>query len=155
MLRMLVLLSGFIGILACKNDKNASNTGGGVGIGKVTVLTDRKLENRTLVPHFQFGDAPANANEKLLKKIFGDSNVARKKAATIIFQDSPQQINVVWQAAKPFQCIEKVWINEPNSVWRLRNGARVGDDVNHFLSENGVSIDTFQQRISKIIVQMN
>ncbi len=34
MLRMLVLLSGFIGILACKNDKNASNTGGGPELQK-------------------------------------------------------------------------------------------------------------------------
>ncbi|MFM2268234.1 MAG: hypothetical protein RL757_1675 [Bacteroidota bacterium] len=155
MLRILILLLAFMGILACKDDKNASNTGGGVGIGKVTALTDRKLENRTIVPHFQFGDAPVNADEKLLKKIFGDSNIVRKNGESIIFKDSPQQMNVIWQAAQPFQRIEKVWTNQPNSAWRLRNGARVGDDVQLFLPENGVSIDTAQQRIIKIIVQMN
>jgi hypothetical protein len=155
MLRNLMFFITFTAFFACKNDKNAANTGGGVGVGKVTALTERKIENRTLVPNVQFGNAPANVDEYLLKKIFGDSNVTRKKSETVVFENSPQEITVIWQKNKTFRRVEKVCITQQNSIWKLRNGSCVGDDVEHFLPEDGVSIDTSQQKIVKISVQMN
>lgn len=124
---------------ASKNSINSIDT-----TTKVEAITDRPLQNFTIVPFQQVGNIVGSMSETDLKQLLGDSNVVRINRGavqTVVFPNTPNELEIAWKKGEKFKKISTIIIRKGN--WRTPEGIGIGTTKKELEALNGQPITLF------------
>ncbi len=141
-----------ISLLSLVAFSNCKNTEGGTAANKnvvdsttqVTAITDRPVQNFTVVPFQQVGNITAGMTETDVKKVYGDSNVVRVNRGvvqTVVFPNSDKELEIVWKKDAKFKKINSIIIRKGN--WRTPDGIGLGATKKELEAINGKPVTLF------------
>jgi hypothetical protein len=142
----------FLTLLSFYDCKNASNTEGSHSASQnavdsstqVTAITSRPVQNFTVVPFQQVGNITAAMTETDLKQLYGDSNVVRVNRGmvqTVVFPNSPNELEIAWKKEQKFKKINHIVIRKGN--WRTPEGIGLGATKKELEAINGKAVTLF------------
>jgi hypothetical protein len=111
---------------------------------QVNALTTRPVQNFTVVPFQQVGTITARMTEMDLKQLYGDSNVVRVNRGmvqTVVFPNSPNELEIAWEKDAKFKKINYISIRKGN--WRTPEGIGIGATKKQLESINGKAVTLF------------
>lgn len=111
---------------------------------QVNALTTRPVQNFTVVPYQQVGTITASMTENDLKQLYGDSNVVRVNRGmvqTVVFPNSPNELEIAWEKDAKFKKINYISIRKGN--WRTPEGIGIGATKKQLESINGKAVMLF------------
>jgi hypothetical protein len=111
---------------------------------QVTALTTRPVQNFTVVPYQQVGTITASMTEIDLKQLYGDSNVIRVNRGmvqTVVFPNSPNELEIAWKKDAKFKKINYIIIHKGN--WRTPEGIGIGATKKVLETINGKAVTLF------------
>jgi hypothetical protein len=111
---------------------------------QVKPITTRPVQNFTVVPYQQVGTITARMTEKDLKLLYGDSNVVRVNRGmvqTVVFPNSPNELEIAWKKNAKFKKINYISIRKGN--WRTPEGIGIGATKKQLESINGKAVTLF------------
>jgi hypothetical protein len=137
------------------NCKNTPNRGGANSATQNVVTTDstttqvnpittRPVQNFTVVPYQQVGTITAGMTETGLKQLYGDSNVVRVNRGmvqTVVFPNSPNELEIAWKKDAKFKKINYIIIHKGN--WRTPEGIGIGATKKVLETINGKGVTLF------------
>ncbi len=141
-----------IALLACLSFFSCQNTEGGNSTTKnvvdsttrVQAITDRPVQNFTVVPFQQVGNITAGMTETDLKQLLGDSNVVRINRGavqTVVFPNSPNELEIAWKKGEKFNKIGSIIIRK--GAWRTPEGIGIGTTKKELEAINGKVVTLF------------
>ena len=154
-----IKIACFLSIITFYNCKNTPNTEGSNSATQnamdttsqtldtttqVHALTTRPIQNFTVVPFQQVGTITASMTEKDLKQLYGDSNVMRVNRGmvqTVVFPNSPNEVEIAWKKDAKFRKINYIIIRKGN--WRTPEGIGIGATKKQLESINGKAVTLF------------
>jgi hypothetical protein len=151
--RNLIKISGFIfTILSFINCKNTPNTEGSQSAAQnavdtssqVTEITNRPVQNYTVVPFQQVGAITSAMSEADIKQLYGDSNVVRVNRGvvqTVVFPNSDKELEIAWKKDAKFKKIGSIIIRK--GKWRTPEGIGLGATKKELEAINGKAVTLF------------
>jgi hypothetical protein len=152
-----LILLAFL-LFSCKNtpnnQQNTTTTEGGQttqnvlppatpDVAQVTPVTDKAIQNFTILPYQQVGSITAATTEGGLKTLFGEQNVVRDNRGdvqTVIFKGTANELQIAWKAGAAFKKIESVIIMGKGAKWRTPEGIGIGSNLKELEAANGKSV---------------
>jgi hypothetical protein len=146
-------ISGLIlAIISFNNCKNAPNTEGSQSATqnavdsstRVTEITNRPVQNYTVVPFQQVGSITPAMSETDIKQLYGDSNVVRVNRGmvqTVVFPNSDKELEIVWKKDAKFKKIGNIILRKGN--WRTPEGIGLGATKKELEAINGKAVTLF------------
>ena len=110
----------------------------------VQALTDRPVQNFTVVPFQQVGNITAGMTETDLKQLLGDSNVVRINRGvvqSVVFPNSPNELEIAWKKGEKFKKIGTIIIRK--GAWRTPEGIGIGTTKKELEAINGKAVTLF------------
>ncbi|MDZ7880932.1 MAG: hypothetical protein U5L45_24870 [Saprospiraceae bacterium] len=111
---------------------------------QISSMTTRPVQNFTVVPYQQVGTITARMTEMDLKQLYGDSNVVRVNRGmvqTIVFPNSPNELEIAWKKEAKFKKIN--YINIRKGSWRTPEGIAIGATKKQLETINGKAVTLF------------
>jgi hypothetical protein len=147
-MKYFLLISLFIalGFTNCKNTEGprSAATNSVDSTTKVQAITDRPVQNFTVVPLQQVGSITAAMSESDLKQLYGDSNVVRVNRGvvqTVVFPNSPNELEIAWKKDAKFKKISNIIIRK--GPWRTPEGVGLGATKKELEAINGKPVTLF------------
>jgi hypothetical protein len=139
-------------IFVFNNCKNAPNTEGSQSATQnaldsttlVTEITNRPVQNFTVVPFQQVGSITSAMSEMDIKQLYGDSNVVRVNRGmvqTVVFPNSDKELEIAWKKEAKFKKINSIIIRKGN--WRSPEGIGLGATKKELEAINGKAVTLF------------
>jgi hypothetical protein len=134
------------------NCKNTPNTEGSQSATqnavdsstRVTEITNRPVQNYTVVPFQQVGSITSAMSETDIKQLYGDSNVVRVNRGmvqTVVFPNSDKELEIVWKKDAKFKKIGNIILRKGN--WRTPEGIGLGATKKELEVLNGKTVTLF------------
>jgi hypothetical protein len=150
--KFIKIICFILAIILNYNCKNTPNTEGSNSATKnaldsttqVTEITTQPVQNFTVVPFQQVGSITAAMTETDLKQLYGDSNVVRVNRGvvqTVVFPNSPNELEIAWEKGKKFKKIGSIIIRKGN--WRTPEGIGLGATKKELEAINGKAVTLF------------
>lgn len=144
-LKTMLLFSG-LSLFSCQNTEGSkSATKNAVdSTTRVQAITDRPVQNFTVVPFQQVGNITAGMTETDLKQLLGDSNVVRinrGSVQTVVFPNSPNELEIAWKKGEKFKKIGSIIIRK--GAWRTPEGIGIGTTKKELEAINGKAVTLF------------
>jgi hypothetical protein len=154
-----IKIACFLSVITFYNCKNTPNTEGANSATKnvmdttmqvhdtttqVKPITTRPVQNFTVVPYQQVGSITVRMTEKDLKQLYGDSNVVRVNRGmvqTVVFPNSPNELEIAWEKDAKFKKINYLSIRKGN--WRTPEGIGIGTTKKQLEAINGKPVTLF------------
>ena len=142
----IVILFSLMAFFSCQNTEGGHSTAKNAvdSTTKVQVITDRPVQNFTVVPFQQVGNITAGMTETDLKQLLGDSNVVRINRGvvqTVVFPNSPNELEIAWKKGEKFKKIGNIIIRKGN--WRTPEGIGIGTTKKELEALNGKAVTLF------------
>ncbi len=133
----------------CKNTPNTEGSNSAIknaidSTTQVTEITNRPVQNFTVVPFQQVGSITAAMTETDLKQLYGDSNVVRVNRGvvqTVVFPNSANELEIAWKKGEKFKKIGSIIIRKGN--WRTPDGIGIGATKKELEAINGKAVTLF------------
>jgi hypothetical protein len=150
--KFIKIICFILAIILNYNCKNTPNTEGSNSATKnaldsttqVTEITTQPVQNFTVVPFQQVGSITAAMTEMDLKQLYGDSNVVRVNRGvvqTVMFPNSPNELEIAWKKGEKFKKIGSIIIRKGN--WRTSEGIGLGATKKELEAINGKAVTLF------------
>jgi hypothetical protein len=141
-----ITLFGLIALFSCQNREGSKSTTQNAvdSTTFVQAITDRPVQNFTVVPFQQVGNITAGMTETDLKQLLGDSNVVRINRGavqTVVFPNSPNELEIAWKKGEKFKKIGTIIIRKGN--WRTPEGIGIGTTRKELEAINGKPVTLF------------
>ena len=141
-----IVLLGCMSLFSCQNTEGGkSATQNAVDSSTfVQAITDRPVQNFTVVPFQQVGNITAGMTETDLKQLLGDSNVVRINRGvvqTVVFPNTPNELEIAWKKGEKFKRIGSIIIRKGN--WRTPEGIGIGTTKKELEVLNGKAVTLF------------
>ncbi len=142
----IVILFSLMAFFSCQNTEGGHSTTKNAvdSTTKVQAITDRPVQNFTVVPFQQVGNITAGMTETDLKQLLGDSNVVRINRGvvqTVVFPNSPNELEIAWKKGEKFKKIGNIIIRKGN--WRTPEGIGIGTTKKELEALNGKAVTLF------------
>jgi hypothetical protein len=111
---------------------------------RVTEITNRPVQNYTVVPFQQVGSITPAMSETDIKQLYGDSNVVRVNRGmvqTVVFPNSDKELEIVWKKDAKFKKIGNIILRKGN--WRTPEGIGLGATKKELEALNGKAVTLF------------
>ena len=142
----LILFFSGIFLFSCQNTEGGKSATKNVvdSTTLVQAITDRPVQNFTVVPFQQVGNITVGMTETDLKQLLGDSNVVRINRGavqTVVFPNSPNELEIAWKKGEKFKKIGTIIIRKGN--WRTPEGIGIGTTKKELEAINGKPVTLF------------
>ncbi|MGB0838901.1 MAG: hypothetical protein ACPGXL_02115 [Chitinophagales bacterium] len=137
---------------ACQNTNEPSKQKPPTKIKTSDVPSLGKADNFTIVGSKSIGAITATTNEASLIQIYGSQNVKRDSLhvgeglytpSTVVFPDSPKELNIAWKEGKVFEEIARIVIRRPESIWATQEGITMGSSLTDVVKANEVDFTLY------------
>jgi len=141
--KLFILIFPLFALLAC--EPTTSGTG-----GKTTDPTTNPPAEATdwsINPGKNVGKITAKSNEADLIRLYGQQHVIRKEigvgegemvAGSVIFpKEAKKELIVVWESDKPYQEIDYLRVEQPNTLWQTDQKITIGTTLDELVKING------------------
>jgi hypothetical protein len=146
------ILGLILATISFNNCKNTPNTEGSQSAAqnavdstsRVTEITNRPVQNYTVVPFQQVGSITSAMSESDIKQLYGDSNVVRVNRGmvqTVVFPNSDKELEIVWKKDAKFKKIGNIILRKGN--WRTPEGIGLGATKKELEALNGKAVTLF------------
>ena len=143
--KTILLFSSFCSFSCQNTEGSKSSTKNAVdSTTLVQAITDKPVQNFTVVPFQQVGNITAGMTEMDLKQLLGDSNVVRINRGvvqTVLFPNSPNELEIAWKKGEKFKKIGNIIIRKGN--WRTPEGIGIGTTKKELETLNGKAVTLF------------
>lgn len=142
----IILLFSVVLFSNCQNTEGSNSASKNAVDSTILVqeITDRPVQNFTVMPFQQVGNITAAMTETDLKQLLGDSNVVRINRGavqTVLFPNSPNELEIAWKKGEKFKKIGTIIIRK--GPWRTPEGIGIGATKKELEAINGKPITLF------------